>query len=261
MKIRKEISQYLKELRLPTINLALDDALIRAQKEPLGFDECLLDLLKQECTARKNNRIERYLKESGLPLEKNLATFDLSRVPQGIINQISTLKDASFLDRKENILVFGAPGGGKTHLLCALGQEMIYKSKKVLFFTCSILVQRLLIAKRDLKLPNYLRKLARHDAIIIDDIGYVQQSREEMEVLFSLLAHCYETTSIMLTSNLAFSEWEKIFKDPMVTAAAIDRLVHHSIILELNLPSYRLEYSKKQKEKGCDAKKEELVAS
>lgn len=260
MEARKEISLYLKELRLPTINQAVDEVLLRAQKESLSFDEYLLDLLKQECLARKNNRVERYLKESGLPLEKSFATFDLSRIGQAIINQISTLRNSSFLDRKENILAFGSPGSGKTHLLCALGQELIYKSRKIVFFTCSILVQRLLIAKRDLRLPNYLKKLAAYDAIIIDDIGYVQQSRQEMEVLFSLLAHCYERTSIMLTSNLAFSKWEEIFKDPMVTAAAIDRLVHHSIILELNLPSYRLEYSKKQKEKGGDKEKESVVS-
>ena len=115
------------------------------------------------------------------------------------------------------------------------------------FSPCSLLVQELLIAKRDLKLSRVLKRLGRFDAILIDDIGYVQQSREEMEVLFTLLAERYERGSVMLTSNLPFSKWETIFKDPMTTAAAIDRLVHHSVILELNLPSFRLETAKQSK--------------
>ncbi|MBT3758342.1 MAG: ATP-binding protein, partial [Candidatus Marinimicrobia bacterium] len=125
--------------------------------------------------------------------------------------------------------------------------ELIYSGKQVLFTSCSILVQDLLIAKRDLELKQFLKKLQRNDVLIIDDIGYVQQSRAEMEVLFTLLADFYERRSLMITSNLKFSEWEKIFKDPMTTAAAIDRLVHHSIILELNVDSYRLEQSMRDK--------------
>jgi len=108
-------------------------------------------------------------------------------------------------------------------------------------------VQELLIAKRDLKLSRVIKRLSRFDAILIDDIGYVPQSREEMEVLFTLLAERYERDSVMLTSNLPFAKWQTIFKDPMTTAAAIDRLVHHSVILELNITSYRLEKAKQSK--------------
>ena len=144
------------------------------------------------------------------------------------------------------MLAFGPPGSGKTHLLCALGQELIHQGRRVLFRPCSLLVQELLIAKRDLMLAKVLKRLSRYDVMIIDDIGYVQQSRQEMEVLFTLLAQRYERGSVMITSNLPFSQWERIFKDPMTTAAAIDRLVHHSVILELNLPSYRLEASKQR---------------
>jgi len=147
-------------------------------------------------------------------------------------------------------------GSGKTHGLCALGQELIRRAgRKVLLCKCSLLVQELLVAKRDLKLTKVLKKLNGFDALIIDDIGYVQQSREEMEVLFTLLAERYERGSVLLTSNLPFSKWEQIFKDPMTTAAAIDRLVHHSVILELNIPSYRLEQAKKAKEQA-DAEEE-----
>ena len=150
---------------------------------------------------------------------------------------------------RENVLAFGNPGSGKTHLLCAIGQELIHQGRRIYFTPCSLLVQDLLIAKRDLKLGRLLKRLLKYDALIIDDIGYVQQNREEMEVLFVLLAERYERGSVMLTSNLPFSKWEKIFKDPMTTAAAIDRLVHHSVILELNLTSYRLEESNKGRRK------------
>jgi len=147
------------------------------------------------------------------------------------------------------VLAFGNPGSGKTHLLCAIAQELVHQGHPVLYTPCSHLVQQLLVAKRDLELPRALKRLSKYDAIMIDDIGYVQQDRDEMEVLFTLLADRYERGSVMITSNLTFSKWERIFKDPMTTAAAIDRLVHHSVILELDIESYRLEQSKKGKKK------------
>ena len=134
-----------------------------------------------------------------------------------------------------------------TLLLCALGHELILKGRRIYFAPCALLVQRLLRAKAELGLEKELKRLDKFDALIIDDIGYVQHSRDEMEVLFTLLAHRYERRSILITSSLVFSDWEKIFKDPMTTAAAIDRLVHHSVILELNLSSYRMEAAKKAK--------------
>ena len=159
-----------------------------------------------------------------------------------------SLLEGSFLERAENVLVFGNPGSGKTHLLQAVGQELVRQGQPLLFTTCEHLVQELLIAKRDLKLSKLLKKYARYRGMIVDDLGYIRQTREEMEVVFTLLAERYERGSVLLTSNLAFSKWEQIFKDPMTTAAAIDRLVHHSIIIELNIPSYRLEQAKQKVE-------------
>ena len=132
--------------------------------------------------------------------------------------------------------------------MCAVAQELVRSGRKVLFTTCNLLVQELLLAKRELKLPKALKRLGGYPVLMVDDLGYVQQSREEMEVLFTLLAERYERGSVLLTSNLAFSGWESIFKDPMTTAAAIDRLVHHSVIVELNVPSYRAEQAKKSRQ-------------
>ena len=225
----------------------------RARAESLSHEQYLLEIVERECEVRRQKRIERNLRTSRLPLEKSLQSFEESRLPRKAQAHLKVLLEGSFLDRTENVLAFGNPGSGKTHLLCAIGQELIHQGRKVLFTPCSLLVQDLLIAKRELSLAKALKRLGRFSALIIDDIGYVQQSREEMEVLFTLLADRYERGSVMLTSNLPFSRWERIFKDPMTTAAAIDRLVHHSIILELNLPSYRLEESKGRK-KGSPGK-------
>lgn len=238
---------HLRDLHLPTFRECFEASAGRAQQESLSYEQYLLDLAQQECEVRRTNRIDRLLRQSKLPLEKTLDSFDLSRLPVKVARQVQTLVDGGFVDRCENLLAFGKSGSGKTHLLAGIAQELVRRGRKVYFSTCGLLVQDLLIAKRDLKLSRVIKRLSGFDALMIDDIGYVQQSREEMEVLFTLLAERYERGTVMLTSNLAFSKWEAIFKDPMTTAAAIDRLVHHSVILELNIPSYRLEQAKKEK--------------
>ncbi len=238
---------HLRELHLPTFRECFEEAAGRAQQETLSYEQYLLELAQRECEVRRANRIERLLRQSKLPLEKSLDHFELKRLPAKVARQVRSLADGGFVDRAENLLAFGKSGSGKTHLLCGIAQELVRQGRKVYFSTCSLLVQDLLVAKRDLKLSRVLKRLSGFDALVIDDIGYVQQSREEMEVLFTLLAERYERGTVMITSNLAFSQWEAIFKDPMTTAAAIDRLVHHSVILELNIPSYRLEQAKKSK--------------
>lgn len=243
--IHKELSRYLRELHLPAFRECYQSEANLARQESLTHEHYLLELTKRECEERAHKRTVRYLRESKLPLEKSIDVFDRKRLPTKVNSLVDFLLEGSFVDRNENVLAFGNPGSGKTHLLCAIGQELIHLGRRILFTSCNLLVQALLIAKRDLKLSRVLKRLSKYHALIIDDIGYVQQNREEMEVLFTLLADRYERGSVMLTSNLPFSKWEQIFKDPMTTAAAIDRLVHHSIILELNLPSYRLEQSKK----------------
>lgn len=243
--IKKDLESLLKELHLPTVRDSYEDLARQAEQEGLSYEQFLLELVEMESQARRARRLERMLRQSKLPPDKTLASFDLKRIPVKVRQQVKTLVDGTFLDRKENVLAFGKPGTGKTHVLCAIGQELIYNDRKVYFASTQLMVQELLIAKRDLALSKLLKKLSRFDALILDDLGYVQQSREEMEVLFTLLAERYERGSVMITSNLPFSKWEAIFKDPMTTAAAIDRLVHHSVILELNVPSFRVEQAKK----------------
>src|SRR5271165_4034081 len=242
------LARYLKELHLPAFRASYEELARNAQQEGLGFEQYLLALAERECQERWNKRVERLLHNSRLPLEKTWPALDLKRLPIKVVQQTRSLLEGSFVDRCENVLVFGQPGSGKTHLLSAIGQELVRSGRKVLFRKCGLLVQELLAAKRDLKLPRVLKQLAGQEALILDDLGYVQQSREEMEVLFLLLAERYERGSVLLTSNLPFSGWEAIFKDAMTTAAAIDRLVHHSVIMELNLPSYRAEQAKKRKQ-------------
>ena len=231
---------------MPTIKDEYESTAQRARQESHSYERYLLDLTERELEARRSNRVERLLRESRLFMEKSLSTLDLKRVPPMAAQQVRFLLEGKFVDRYENVLVFGNPGSGKTHIACALGQELIRAGRRVIFTTCGLMVQDLLAAKRDLKLRGFLRKISRYQVMILDDIGYVQYSREEMEVLFALLAERYERGSVVLTSNLPFSGWESIFKDPMTTAAAIDRLVHHSVIIELNVPSYRVEQAKKR---------------
>jgi DNA replication protein DnaC len=245
--VKKELTEYLRELQLPSIRRCFEDQARQAERETLSYEQYLLELAERECQERREHRIARLLQASKLPLEKTLENFDLKRLPQKAARQVKALLDGTFLDRRENVLAFGNPGSGKTHLLSALGQDLIRQGRRVVFSTCVRLVQDLLRAKQELRLSRAIKKLAYYEALVIDDIGYVQQSREEMEVLFTLLAERYERGSVLITSNLPFSKWEAIFKDPMTTASAIDRLVHHSVILELNILSYRMEQAKKKK--------------
>lgn len=242
--VKVDLTQNLKSLHLPTIRQCYEEVARQAEREALSYERYLHELVQRECDERQENRTAKMLRESQLPLEKSLEAFDTRRLPAKAARQLRTLLDGGFLERAENALVFGNPGSGKTHLLQAVGQELVRKGRRILFTSCEMLVQELLIAKRDLKLSKLIKKYARYEGMIIDDLGYIRQTREEMEVVFTLLAERYERGSVLLTSNLPFSKWEGIFKDPMTTAAAIDRLVHHSVIIELNIPSYRLEHAK-----------------
>lgn len=247
--VRPVLMGQLKDLRLPTVRDCYEETARQAERESLSYERYLLEVITRECEQRRKTRVERLLRESELPLEKSLQNFNVKRLPAKAQRQLRTLLEGDFLDRKENVLVFGNPGSGKSHLLTALAQELIVGRERRMHFTkCALLMQDLLAAKRDLQLSRELKRLGRFEGLIIDDLGYIQESRDDMEVIFTLLAERYERGSVLMTSNSAFSKWEGIFKDAMMTAAAIDRLVHHCVIIELNIPSYRVEEAKKKQE-------------
>jgi DNA replication protein DnaC len=231
----------LRALKLPTIAQHAEEIAQLAEREGWTFVRYLHHLVELEVHERRRRRIERNLRSAGLPGDKTLATLNRSRLPIKVAKMLPTLCEGAFVERGDNLLAFGRPGRGKTHLVCAIGYELIHRGYRVLFLATYALVQRLLVAKRDLRLEDELAVLDGFDAIICDDLGYVQQNREEMEVLFTFLAERYERRTVIITSNLVFSEWDRIFKDPMTTAAAIDRLVHHAIVIEMTGKSIRIE--------------------
>jgi DNA replication protein DnaC len=183
-----------------------------------------------------------------LPPGKTAETLDEKRFPRALQHKLVELEDGDFLDRAVNVLCFGLPGVGKSHAACAIGHALVAQGRSVLFVPTYQLVQELLVAKRDLELPRALKRLDAFDLLILDDIGYVEQAPDEAEVLFTLMAERYERRSMLITSNLVFSQWDRIFKNPMTTAAAIDRLVHHASILEIDRDSIRAEEAKRRKD-------------
>jgi DNA replication protein DnaC len=242
----KGLDMLLRSLKLPSFVRAHPDLARRAGKEGWTFERYLFSLAELEVEDRRARRIERLRRQSCLPDEKRLATLDVNRLPAKVARQIPSLCEGSFVTRSENILVFGNPGTGKSHLASAIGHELVDRGLSVLFTPTFKLVQQLLLAKQQLHLDKELRRLDRFEAVVLDDIGYVQQDREEMEVLFTFLSERYERRSVVITSNLVFSQWDRIFKDPMTTAAAVDRVVHHATILELTGSSYRTQQAKKR---------------
>ena len=240
------LALYLRELKLPTILALAQEVAIQAEREGWTHMQYLHQLAEMELADRRQRRIDRWRRESALPASKTRTTLDLAKLPQRVRSQLPSLCEGHFVDQAHNILAFGLPGRGKTHLLCAIGHELIERGHRVLFIPAYQLVQRLLEAKQQLKLERVLKRLDLYAAVIIDDIGYIQQNRDEMEVLFTFLAERYERKSVLISSNLVFSQWDRIFKDPMTTAAAIDRLIHHAVILELTGPSFRTEVAKDQ---------------
>lgn len=241
------LEMLLRSFRLPTMASSYSRMLASAEENNWGYRKFLLQLCEAEAADRKERKRERLLKQSGLPAGKTLGNLDESKLPSKIRRQWPTLLDGGFADRAENIIAFGLPGRGKTHLLAALGRELILRHEyRVLFTPTFRLVQQLLAAKQALRLEALLRRLDRFAVVILDDLGYVQQSREEMEVLFTFLAERYERASVMVSTNLVFSKWDQIFKDPMTTMAAVDRLVHHAVILEFDNESVRASQAKKK---------------
>lgn len=235
-----ELGAMLRRLNLSHTAKHVADLALGASKANWTHEAFLYEVVRQECEFRDQRRTARLLHQSGLPLEKTFRSLDLTPFSPTLRLQVERLRSGAFVEEATNVIAVGQPGAGKSHVTAALGHELVLLGHPVLWTATAALVQRLLAAKRDLRLPQELAKLDRFALVILDDIGYVQHDRDEMEVLFTFLAERYERRSVGLTTNLVFSEWERIFKHPMTTLAAIDRVVHHAVILDMTaVESYR----------------------
>lgn len=260
-KQNEDLEALFKQLRLPSFALHYREFAVRAEKERLSYLEYLYELCQIESREKQDKRTARLISESKLPHGKTLDNYDFRRQPQLSRSLMNELAEGSILDQCENILFFGMPGTGKSHLAAGLGREWCLRRRRVLFVKSAALVQNLLIAKKDLKLNDYIKDLDRFEAVCIDDISYIPQTREETDVLFTLLAERYERRSIIITSNLAFGGWQVIFKDAMTTLAAVDRLVHHATVIELEGPSVRAEAAEQRKAGKKQSSKQAAVTS
>jgi DNA replication protein DnaC len=235
-----ELSAQLHSLKLATIAESFSDIAVKAVRTGLSHEAYLHELIRLECEAREQRRRARLLQESGLPREKTFRTLQVGAFPPLVRQQIERLRSGAFVQHAVNVVVVGKPGAGKSHLLASLGHALVEQGYPVLWRSTAQLMQRLLAAKRDLRLPQELAKLDRYACLILDDIGYVQHDQDEMEILFTLLSERYEQKTVMISTNLVFSEWTRIFKSPMTTMAAIDRVVHHCVIVDMMaVESYR----------------------
>lgn len=235
-----ELTALLQRLKLPAMAESVSDVAVKAARNGLSHEAFLHELARLEWEQREQRRMDRHLRESGLPRDKTFQTLQVACFSPLIRGQLERLRTGSFVQQAINVVAVGRPGVGKSHLLASLGHVLIQQGTTVLWQSTAHLVQRLLAAKRDLRLVQELAKLDRFACLILDDIGYVQHDQDEMEVLFTLLSERYERKSVLISTNLVFSEWTRIFKSPMTTLAAIDRVVHHSVILDLmQLESYR----------------------
>jgi DNA replication protein DnaC len=242
--VGEQITTLLTTFTLTTAARELVSRFVEAEQQPAL--PVLLAVLELEADERRDRRVTRLRRASKLPPGKTFETLDEKRLPAALVRKLHELGEGDFLADATNVLAFGLPGVGKSHALCAVGHALVDRGHSVFFTPAYSLVQELLAAKRALTLPRALRKLDHFEVLLLDDLGYIQQSPEEAEVLFTLLAERYERRSILLTSNLVFGQWDRIFRDQMATAAAIDRLVHHAVLLEFDVASYRTDRAKRR---------------
>jgi len=226
-------------LRLPSIHRHWPALAECADKEGWPAARFLAALAELELAERETRRIRRHLIESQLPGGKTLATFDFKALPGLPRARVEALAAGDWIETGANLIAIGNSGAGKTHLLCAIGHALVEAGRRVLYTRTTDLVQKLQAARRDLALQAALAQLDRFDLIILDDISYARKDQAETSVLFEIIARRYETRSLAIAANQPFSAWDRVFPDQAVTVAAIDRLVHHATILEMNVESYR----------------------
>ena len=238
------LEQSLRQLLLPTFAKRHLHVATACEAEGRSHLDYLLQLAQEELEHRQRQKIDKLLKAAKLPRNKHLQDFESKRIPGLSLSVLQRLAQGEFIERYENILIFGNPGTGKTHLSIALAREWCLQGRRVYYTNAAHLVQQLLQSKQELKLTQFIKKLDRFEVLVIDDISYIPFERSETDVLFHLLSERYEARSTLITINLPFGQWPALFKDEMTTAALIDRLVHHATILELNAESYPMAQAK-----------------
>lgn len=245
----------LTELRLPTIKRLWETLAGQSDKEGWPAERFLTAMMEHELAEREARRLERHRAESQMSPDKLLSNFDFTAVPHVSKAHVTALTEGdSWVEQGANLLLFGPPGVGKSHLICAIGHGLIDRGFRVLFTRTSELVQKLQVARRELRLPAELAKLDRFDLLILDDLSYVRRDQAETSVLFELIAERYERKSLAITANQPFSGWDQVFPDAAMTIAAVDRLVHHATIFELNVESYRRRGAGRQATQAADQK-------
>ena len=244
-----ELRANLKDLHLSTMARNLDGLLRQAKESGIGYDEFLLDLTGAELQARAESRLNRRIKEAKFPLLKPIETFDLAAVPDLDLRLFRELAGGDYIQEHRNVIFLGRSGTGKTHMATALGIEACKNNFRTRFVTCYGLVNELVEARQERALQRLLQKYVRYDLLVMDELGYVPFSKEGAELLFQVLAERHEKASVIITTNLGFADWTRVFGDATMTAALLDRLTHKAHIITCSWESYRLKQSLHQKTK------------
>jgi DNA replication protein DnaC len=240
------------DLRLPAIGRFWLEIAERSDREGWPAARFLATLAELEVAERAQRRIERHLAEARLPLDKTLDSFDFTHVPMLSRARVAAIAAGdAWLGKGDNLLLFGPPGSGKTHISAAIGRTLVETGYRVLFTRTTDLVQRLQAARQQLALEAAITKLDRYDLLVLDDLSYVRKDQAETSVLFELIGKRYERRSMLITANQPFAEWNKVFPDPAMTIAAVDRLVHHAVVVEMNVDSYRQKAATTRKNRGA----------
>ena len=241
------LTQYLKTLKLPTFLKEYGKVAQQCAVEGVDYENFLLRLSEQELIDRQRRMVERRIKQAKFPTLKSIDSFNFTVIPSLNKTQVMELARCEFVDRKENVILLGNSGTGKSHIATGLGMAACQKGLPVPFTTAASLSNELMEAKDERRLLRLQRQLARNKLLIIDELGLVPLSKTGAELLFEVFSQRYERCSVILTSNLPFDEWTEIFGSERLTGAGLDRITHHVHILEMNGESYRLNHSKKKK--------------